>query len=150
MGVFKFLTEVNEKASVALALVLWKNHDARHVVLLLTVLLLEKRERREHEEKTPHHGIDTTEQVCVGAQRGCRRGCARSLTAAFLAARWNVNGITCDCKLHRGATELTVIMFIWYTTFACFAEIHPGENTPTSIGVMSVIFFSPLMFLLLV
>ncbi len=24
-----------------------------------------------------------------------------------LAARWHVNGSTCDCKLHRGATELT-------------------------------------------
>lgn len=39
------LTEVDEKAAVAFALVLWKNHDARHVVLLLTVFLLEVEER---------------------------------------------------------------------------------------------------------
>lgn len=44
------LTEVDEKASVALALILWKNHDAWYVVFLLTVLLLKKKDRN-----TFHH-----------------------------------------------------------------------------------------------
>lgn len=44
-----------------------------------------------------------------------------------LAARWNVNGSTCDYKLHRGATQLAAPptpMFIWDTTstFVCVQE----------------------------
>lgn len=54
------LTEVDEKATVALALVLWKNHDARHVVLLLTVLLLEEEAGRQgHEERWRVEGEET-------------------------------------------------------------------------------------------
>lgn len=65
------LTEVNEKASIALALVLWKNHDARDVVFLLTVLLLEKGKR--HRRILPLENImenDIAEQVCAGAWQG--------------------------------------------------------------------------------
>lgn len=63
------LTEVDEKAPVAPALVLWKNHDARHIVLLLTVFLLEKREddriirrgggREKPQNEIPNGGVMT-------------------------------------------------------------------------------------------
>lgn len=45
----ELLTEVDEEATVAFALVLGKNHDAGHVVLLLTMLLLEGERERERE-----------------------------------------------------------------------------------------------------
>lgn len=99
------LTEVDEKASVALALVLWKNHDARHVVLLLTVLLLERRER--HRRIPPLENkyiMETTSQsrpVWV-YMRVLMELCPLT-NCCVLAARWHVNGSTCD----RGATELT-------------------------------------------
>lgn len=36
----KVLTKVNEESPIALALILWKNHDAGHIILLLTMFLL--------------------------------------------------------------------------------------------------------------
>jgi hypothetical protein len=57
----ELLTEVDEEAAVALALVLGKNHDAGHVVLLLTVFLLERRER-----EVERVGMEThSEQACA-------------------------------------------------------------------------------------
>jgi hypothetical protein len=36
------LTEINEKPSIALSLVVWHGHDATDIVLLCTMLLLRK------------------------------------------------------------------------------------------------------------
>lgn len=37
------LTEVNEESAIALALILWKNHDAGYVIFLLTMFLLKRK-----------------------------------------------------------------------------------------------------------
>lgn len=86
------LTEVDEKAPIALALVLWKNHDARYVVFLLTVLLLERTQT--------HHTIRNyirdrySRVMTVGLLNNC----------CILAMVWHVDESTCECKHHAKAT----------------------------------------------
>lgn len=51
----------------------------------------------------------------------------RPLTDCYvLAVRWHVNGGTCDCKLHRGPTELTApSLYLGHSMSICmFVGMH--------------------------
>lgn len=105
---FEALTEINEKASIALALVLWKNHDARYIVFLLTVFLLEKEgETQAHFDIRKHIMEPASQSGPVWVYSRVLMMLSPLANCHVLAPNWNVNGSTCNCKLHRGVTELT-------------------------------------------
>lgn len=69
----------------------------------------------------------------------------------FLAARWNVNGSTCDCKPHRKATELTATsVYLGHNMSICmFAGTHQCEATPAHVSfnhLNAFFFFSLFIF----
>lgn len=97
------LTEVDEEPSVAPALILGKNHDAGHIVLLLTVLLLQRGKTHTHTDvrgksmekysKKASAG-STQEAVCAG---WVLMEVRRPGNCCVLAVGLHVNGSTCIC-----------------------------------------------------
>ena len=114
------LTEINEKASIALALVLWKNHDARYIVFLLTVFLLEREGETQEDFDIRKHIMEPASQSrpVWAYSRVLMKLMKSPLTNChLLAPNWNVNGSTCNCKLARVVTEITIPQWLFETQY---------------------------------
>lgn len=101
------------------------------------MLLLEKEGKTQAHSTIRKHIMETTSQSRpVWVYSRVLMMLRPLANCCVLAEKWNVNGSTCDCKLHRGATELTApSVYLGHNMSICmFAGMHQRGVMPTLIN----------------